>query len=53
MNYETEREIKIKIIGAVQEWAEEHGIETSAEMEADVASRIFDNLDGYFSEGKL
>lgn len=50
MIYEIQRRIKIKIIEVLQEWAEEHGFETSAEMEADGASRIFDKLDGEFKE---
>jgi len=50
MIYETARRIKIKIIEALQEWAEENGFETSSDMEVTGALRIFNKLDGEFKE---
>jgi len=50
MTYEQQRRIKIKIIEVIQQWAEEHGFETSSDMEADGATRIFNELDGEFKE---
>ena len=35
------RTVCIEIIGAVQEWAEEHGVETSAATECEAALYIY------------
>ncbi len=41
MEYEEARKVKIEIIGHIQEWAEETGIETSGFMEAELAEKIY------------
>ena len=48
MTYEKEREIKISIIGEIQNWTEEHGLETSSEDDVSLAHRIFDKLKSNF-----
>jgi hypothetical protein len=44
MNYEKEREIKIKIIEAIQEAEEEFGFELDASKEAGTAEMIFNKI---------
>jgi len=44
MDYDKKRAIMIDLIGVAQEWAEEHGLETSGEMEHDFALRVFSKL---------
>ena len=41
MEYEEAREIKIKMISAIRDWADEEGFEMSPRQEAELAERIF------------
>lgn len=46
MEYEEQRTIKIKLIGIIREWAEEHGLEISPAMESELANEIFNKILG-------
>jgi hypothetical protein len=48
MNYEKSREIKIKIIEAIQSAEEELGFELNASQEAGIAEMIFNKIENNF-----
>lgn len=44
MNYEGDREIKIRLIEIIGEYCDEHGIEISPHNEAELAEMIFQRM---------
>lgn len=47
---EVEKRIKEKITDALLDWAYRYEIETTSEMERDVANLVFDSLEEEFKE---
>lgn len=46
------RAVCIEIIGALQEWTDENGLETSAEMEYEGALLIFEKIKDFLKGGQ-